>query len=150
MDQDIDYMRQAVALAQAYAPRHPFGAVIVDRQSGDVVARGWNRVGESPLWHGEIDALNALVERYGADPPVGLVLYTTAEPCPMCAAAALWCGISRIVFGVSIDHLRRWGWRQIGIPAAELVSRMPGARCEVTGGVLEEECAHLFEALDGA
>jgi tRNA(Arg) A34 adenosine deaminase TadA len=65
----------------------------------------------------------------------------------MCAAAALWTGISRIVFGVSVDQLRRWGWRQIGIPAEEVVRRMPGAACEVTGGILETECARLFENL---
>lgn len=147
MPQDTDYMREAIALAATNAPRQPFGAVIVDPRSGAIVARGWNRVGESPLWHGEIDALNALVEQLGADPPAGLVLYTTAEPCPMCTAAALWTGISRIVFGVSIDHLRRWGWRQIGIPATEVVSRMAGASCDVTGGVLEAECARLFEGL---
>lgn len=143
---DLDHerhMRRAVALA-ARVPDRPFAAVVVDRASGAVVAEGWNRSDENPMWHGEIDALNRLV---ASDPGIDgsrLVLYTTAEPCPMCQGAILWAGIGAVVFGTSIRFLTDTGWRQIDIPAGEVVRRAPGWRCEVVGGVLEAECNELF------
>jgi tRNA(Arg) A34 adenosine deaminase TadA len=82
------HMRRAIALAN-HTPELPFGAVIVHRESGDTVAEGWNRSMINPIWHGEIDAINAL---FGSGYKVDgseLTLYTTAEPCPMCMAAIL-------------------------------------------------------------
>jgi len=136
-------MRRAIDLA-GHAPDRPFGAVIVDRESGEVVAEGWNRTEENPTLHGEIDAINRLVEAAPGTDGSRLVLYTTAEPCPMCQGAILWAGIGAVVFGSSIQFLLDIGWRQIDIPAAEVVRRSPGWRCEVTGGVLEAECNELF------
>jgi len=73
------------------------------------------------------------------------VLYTTAEPCPMCIGAILWSGIGTVVFGTSIRFLQRRGWRQIDIRAGEVVRRSPWT-CEIAGGVLERECNALFLA----
>lgn len=64
----------------------------------------------------------------------------------MCQGAVLWAGIPRVVFGTSIETLKIMGWRQVDIPAAEVVDRMPGVACEITGGVLTDECDALFRA----
>jgi tRNA(adenine34) deaminase len=137
------YMLRAIALA-ARVPDRPFAAVVVDGASGEVVAEGWNRSDENPTWHGEIDVLNRLVASDTRIDFARLVLYTTAEPCPMCQGAVLWAGIGAVVFGTSIRFLLDTGWRQIDIPAEELVRRGPGWRCTVVGGVLESECNELF------
>jgi len=136
------YMRRAISLT-AHVPDRPFTAVIVDRTTGEVVAEGWNKTDVNPTWHGEVDAINALVRsgRGGGDESV---LYTTAEPCPMCMAACFWAGIGTVVFGTSIRFLTDIGWRQIDIPAEEVVRRSPGWQCVVVGGVLESECNELF------
>ena len=135
-------MRRAIALA-GNAPGLPFAAVIADRDTAGVVAEGWNRTAFNPTWHGEIDAINHLPEASGGR---RLVLVTTAEPCPMCMGAILWAGIGAVVFGTSIRTLQRHGWRQIDIPAAEIVRRSPAWQCEVVGGVLEAECDAMFVA----
>lgn len=140
---DEAFMRRAIELT-ANVPHLPFGAVIVHRPTGRVLAEGWNRSDENATWHGEIDALNSLF-RSGHQFDAGeLTLYTTAEPCPMCTGAALWSGIGRVVYGASIRFLLDTGWRQIDIPAEEVVRRSPGWKCEVLGGVLEDECNELF------
>ncbi|MBS0266166.1 MAG: hypothetical protein JSS02_29825, partial [Planctomycetes bacterium] len=54
-----DYMWQAIAAA-TNAPQAPFGAVIVNGGTGQIIARGWNKTGLNPLLHGEIDALQDL------------------------------------------------------------------------------------------
>ena len=65
----------------------PFGAVIVDSTTGDVVARGHNRSKENPTFHGEIDAINRCAAEHPGIDWSKLVTYTTAEPCPMCQSA---------------------------------------------------------------
>lgn len=143
---DLDdgrHMRRAIELA-ANCPDRPFGAVIAERDTGAVVAEGWNRSEENPLLHGEVDALLRLAESGRGTDPGRLVLYTTAEPCPMCQGAVLWAGVGRVVFGASIRFLIDIGWKQIDVPAEELVRRAPGWNCTVVGGVLAAECEELF------
>lgn len=137
------FMRRAINLT-IHVPELPFASVIVDRVTGEVVAEGWNQSAANPTWHGEIVAINALVASACQTDGSRLVLYTTAEPCPMCQAAILWAGIETVVFGTSIRFLMEIGWRQIDIPADEVVRRSPGWRCNVIGGVLEMECNDLF------
>jgi tRNA(Arg) A34 adenosine deaminase TadA len=143
------YVRRAVALT-ANCPHLPFGAVIVRGETGEVVAEGWNRSALNPAWHGEIDAINRLAESGLGDDPSGLVLYSTAEPCPMCMGAILWSGIGTVVFGSSIRFLQQQGWRQIDILADEVVRRSPGWACTIIGGVLEAECNALFDSARAA
>jgi len=138
-------MRQAIALT-ANVPELPFGAVIVHQESGETVAVGWNRSKINSTWHGEIDALNALFRTGQTAVGSELVLYTTAEPCPMCMAATLWSGIQMVVFGTSIRFLQQHGWRQIDVLAEEIVRRSPGWQCTIVGGVLQDECNRLFAA----
>ncbi len=137
------FMRRAIELA-ANAPGHPFGAVIVDVRKGEIVAEGWNKSEINPTWHGEMVALGDL---FGARRSVDggeLALYTTAEPCPMCMSAILWCCIDSVVFGTSIQFLVDIGWKQIEISAQEIVAQSPGWRCAVIGGILGSECDELF------
>lgn len=144
------YIRRAIAQAKL-SPKLPFGAVIVNGENKEVVAEGHNRSEESPSYHGEVDVIN----RYAAQHPgekdwSGLILYTTAEPCPMCQSAIEWAGIGAVVYGSSIPFLKSIGWWQIDIRAEEVVRRTPFRRCSVIGGILEEECNALYrEAAKG-
>jgi tRNA(Arg) A34 adenosine deaminase TadA len=141
-DHDL-YMQRAIELA-ANVPDFPFGALIVNRDNGKVLAEGWNKSSINPTFHGELDAINQWVLNSPGINGDKLVLYTTAEPCPMCQGAILWSGIEKVVFGTSIRTLQKMGWRQIDILAEEVIRRSPGRRCTITGGVLEKECDELF------
>jgi len=137
-----DFMRRAVEIAKGN-PKAPFGTVVVDRASGQVVAEGLNRGQENPIWHGEIDALSRLGPEIDRSQ---LTLYTTAEPCPMCQAAILWSGIDQVVYGTSIETLIALGRPQIVMRAEEVATRANFAACALVGGVLEAECDELFRA----
>jgi tRNA(Arg) A34 adenosine deaminase TadA len=91
-----------------------------------------------------MDAIHQLVLSSPGIDGKKLVLYTTAEPCPMCQGAILWTGIEMVVFGTSIRSLQKMGWRQIDISAEEVIRRSPSWRCTILGGVLEKECDALF------
>ncbi len=125
-------------------PRRPFGAVIADPDSGELICRGWNRSDVNPIWHGEIDAMNRLHEGPARDPSA-LILYSTAEPCVMCLGAILWSGINTIVFGTSVETLMRLGFKQFRVSANELIEKSFNTECQLIGGVLERECDRLFE-----
>lgn len=146
---DLDhetFMRRAIAQANE-VPLLPFGAVLVRGATGEVLAEGHNRSASSPTFHGEIDVINRLAAEQPRVDWGSLVLYTTAEPCPMCQSAIAWAGIPLVVYGSSIPFLQGLGWWQIDIRAEEVVRRTPFRRTAVLGGVLEKECNALFEAV---
>ncbi len=139
------FMQEAIVCAKQVATR-PFGAVIVVAERAEVIARGFNRTDVSPTFHGEIDVINRCAENNPNVQWSGLVLYTTAEPCPMCQSAIEWAGISMVVFGSSIPFLKSLGWNQIDIRAEEVAKRTLFNKCEILGGVLQKECDALFQA----
>ncbi|WP_419831643.1 nucleoside deaminase [Endozoicomonas atrinae] len=144
-----DYMKIAISVARQ-VPEYPFGSVIVDQGSGEVIATGFNRVAENPIFHGEIDAINQCAHVYHSRDWSNLSLYTTAEPCPMCQSAIEWCGIQNVYYGTSIPYLKQLGWKQIDIRAEEVARRTPFRKTKVVGGILEAECNDLFETIKKA
>ncbi len=135
------HMRSAIQEAKKN-PSAPFGTVIVDGTDGRLVASGYNRGFNNPVLHGEMVALLALERRTLA--AKDLALYTTAEPCPMCASAALWAGIRSVYYGVSIHWLAAQGWRQIDIDSAYCAARASWQALRITGDVLRADCERLF------
>ena len=95
-----DLLRRAIALAlrSVDAGGGPFGAVVA--REGTVVAEGSNRVvlGRDPTAHAEIEAIRAAARALGTHELSGCTLYASAEPCPMCAAAAHWARVDRVVY----------------------------------------------------
>jgi tRNA(adenine34) deaminase len=145
---DERYMRRAIEIARGN-PDASFGTVIGDRETDEVLVEGLNDAEKNPILHGEIDAILNLA---GTEPNVDwtrLVLYTTAEPCPMCSGAILWCGIPHVVFGTSIATLERLDLPQISLSCGEIARRASSsfAHPQITGGVLEGECDALFEEM---
>ena len=137
---DEDYMRQALEQARmaADAGEVPVGAVIV--AGGRIIARAHNlceRLRDFTA-HAEMQAFTAASEYLGGKFLDQCTLYVTLEPCPMCAGAAFWTRIGRVVYGARDDKrggLDFHGKRDKGLlhPKTELV-----------GGILEEECAELL------
>jgi tRNA(adenine34) deaminase len=142
---DEHWMTAALAAGQR-VPSLPFGAVIVDDEAQRVLASGWNRGASDPTAHGEVDVIRRLASQEHAGDWSALTLYTTAEPCPMCASAILWSGIGRVVYGVSIPWLVEHGWWQIDLRAADVFACAADRPVDLRGGVCERECAALFAA----
>jgi tRNA(Arg) A34 adenosine deaminase TadA len=103
IDHDETTMRIALAEAQAAATagETPVGAVIVDPETGEVVARAGNApIGtHDPTAHAEILSIRMAAERRGNYRLTGLSLFVTLEPCAMCAGAISQARIGRLVYG---------------------------------------------------
>lgn len=106
-------MLRAIALGRqgAFEERAggPFGAVIV--KDGRIVGEGFNRVilKGDPTCHGEMEAIRDAAKNLGTHVLEGCTLYTSAECCPMCAAAAWWARIDRIFYAATIDDAETFG-----------------------------------------
>lgn len=139
-------MRRAIEVAQRN-PDAPFGAVIVDDDSGRLLAEGLNEGERNPVWHGEIAAIMGCAEAHPGPDWSRMTLYTTAEPCPMCSTAILWAGIPRVVYGTSVVTLNGLGFPKMDLSIQEISHRTSLGEPEIVAGVLEDECDALFEAL---
>ena len=95
-------MTRALELARAAAEAGevPVGAVIVDPETGEIVAEGANGPIHlnDPTAHAEIVALRAAAEKLGNYRLTGLTMYVTLEPCAMCAGAISLARIGKLVF----------------------------------------------------
>ena len=118
----------------------PIGAVLLDGK-GSVVATNHNRrelLGDATA-HAEMLVLSERSRALGEWRLVGHSLVVTLEPCPMCAMAAVWSRIDRIIYGAA--DLRAGGaWSLFNIPQDERLNH----HIELEAGVLEDECTDLL------
>jgi tRNA(Arg) A34 adenosine deaminase TadA len=82
---------------------HPFGAVVAI--GGSVVAEGTNLAVQDndPTSHAELVAIRAACQRLGTLDLAGGVVFASAEPCPMCQAAALLAGVSKMYYAATSE-----------------------------------------------
>lgn len=136
--EDEHFMRLAIALGEKAAlvdcTGGPFGCVIV--KDGVVVAEGTNHVvsENDPTWHGEMEAIRAAAKKLANFDLAGCTLYTTGEPCPMCAGAIFWARIDRVVYASTIADALRYGqfddqpiYEDLAKPIS--VRQVPAAQC---------------------
>jgi len=140
-DEDERFMR--IAIAEARRADYPFGAVIV--RDGKSIASGRNlgRTTDDPTAHGEMVAIRRCAARHGSKAMRGATLYTSGEPCAMCAGAIIWCGFGRLVFAASVQQIAA-KMNQIMVSSAEIAAKAPFAKLSITGGVLADEAVKLF------
>jgi tRNA(Arg) A34 adenosine deaminase TadA len=139
--------------AQVEAATYPLAAAV--GRGREVLALEVSRLPAAvdPSAHPELCAIRAAAAAVGSRYLPGAVLYSTVEPCPMCASAAVWAKMDGVVFGVSQDDVVEFAqshatetltWRQIRIPV-EAVLAAGTPRLWVEAGVLREECLALLE-----
>ena len=144
LQSDAFFMGQALREARkAYAAGEvPCGAVIV--KEGRIIARAWNQVEtlKDATAHAEMLVLTAAQQAIGDWRLEKCTLYVTKEPCPMCAGAIVHCRPERVVFGVADPKCGAvGGWINL------LEANPPlNHRCDVTSGVLGEECLFLLQS----
>ncbi|HYX14086.1 MAG TPA: nucleoside deaminase [Nostoc sp.] len=133
-----------LALAEAKKGDAPYGAVIV--KDNEVVALAHNTVNRdnNPSAHAEINAIRSLTAKLKNLSLEGYSIYTTGEPCPMCATACVWSGVSEIIYGASIQDLITLNQSQINISCEEVIAKS-FRNIKVTKGVLKNECLDLFK-----
>lgn len=136
----------AVAAKAQAKGNHPFGCVLVDA-NGKVLLEAEN--GYMPerdmTAHAERLLATAASKKFRPAELTQCTMYTSAEPCAMCAGAAYWAGFGRIVYGLSEARLKTITGSHAENPTLDLPCRTvfsAGQRhVEVVGPLLEDEAA---------
>jgi guanine deaminase len=121
------FMQEAIRLAEdsVASGGGPFGSVVV--KNGVIIGRGNNRVTvwNDPTAHGEIVAIRDACTHLNSYQLDGCILYTNAEPCPMCLGAIYWARPSAVYFALSVDEAAAIGfddtfiYEEIAMPQPE-------------------------------
>ena len=141
--EDERWMFEALAAAREAARRGevPVGACVVSRE-GELLAAASNRTRTDcdPTAHAEVLALREAARRVGNYRLTGAVVYSTIEPCAMCAGALVQARVARLVYGATDERAG----------AVESVFRICDSsalnhRMELTAGVLGPDCRALMQ-----
>jgi len=151
--QDLIHLRRAIDLAREARAlgRHPFGALIVN-QHGETVVTALNnavRPAGDPTQHAETVACAAAARLLSEADLAQCTLYTSTEPCAMCAGAIYWTGIGRVVFALPETGLLRYTGSHAENPTLDLPCREVFARGQkkisVAGPAIEAEAGTVHE-----
>jgi len=146
---DISFLRRAFAVAERARRHgnHPFGALLVD--GGNILLEMENGFlpDRDRTGHAERLLATQAGKAYDAATLARSTLYSSAEPCAMCAGAIYWAGIGRVVFGLSERRLKQMTGHHAENPTLDLPCRAvfaAGQRpTEVVGPLIEDEAAGL-------
>jgi len=101
---DLEHLRTAIAIAQHAREQgnHPFGALLVDEKN-QVLLQAENTVNteRDVTGHAETNLVRLATRKYSFDKLALYTLYSSAEPCAMCAGAIHWSHIGRVVYALS-------------------------------------------------
>src|SRR5215831_5405116 len=101
---DIRHLRAAIALAHSARAHgnHPFGALLAD-ETGAVLLEAENTVvtERDCTGHAETNLMRLASRRFGQEQLASCTLYTSTEPCAMCAGAIHWGNVGRVVYALS-------------------------------------------------
>jgi tRNA(adenine34) deaminase len=145
---DNDWMAHALDLAvfeKGSDPANtPIAALIV--HEGALLAQGVNCTAEhcDPTAHAEIMALRAAGKATGQMRIPGATLYSTLQPCGMCTMAAIWAGVSRIVYGAGRNDVHEMYFEDRHLSTLDFVADAYKDDLTLTGGVLADRCAPLY------
>jgi len=153
---DADWLRRCFAVARRSTAHgnHPFGAILVDG-NGDVLIEMENGFmpARDATGHAERLLATKACTGFSADILETSTLYSSAEPCAMCAGAIYWAGIGRVVYGLSEHRLREITGNHPENPTLDLPCRKvfeAGQRAvEVVGPMLEDEAEAVHAGVWG-
>lgn len=108
-EQDLTMLKRSFTMAHEarLQGKHPFAALVV-AEDGTILAQALNNSlppDGDPTCHAERIAVAMASRQADADTLKTATLYSNAEPCAMCAGATYWCGIGRVVYGLSEQNL---------------------------------------------
>lgn len=141
---DDAFLTRVFALAQRARDEghHPFAAIVVGAD-GSVITEAMNASASDRTAHAEMNALRAASSQFTPAELAGATLYSSAEPCAMCAGGVYWAGVGRVVYGLAEASLLALTGSDPENPTLSLPCRDVFARgqrpTEVVGPLREEE-----------
>lgn len=156
--QDLAYLKEAVKVSESAMENGntPFGAILVGPK-GEILLRGENveRTDKDCSGHAETALMRRATELYDREFLWSCVLYTSVEPCAMCAGAIFWGNVGTVVYGLSETQFLNFLNEEekkgaLNLPCREVFARGP-KNIEVRGpySEIEEEASKAHRAFWG-
>lgn len=148
---DLKFMYMAIDVARKSRinGNHPFGAVLVD-EYGTLLLKAENNVvtEKDPTGHAELNLIRLASLQFDSEFLAGCTIYSSTEPCPMCAGSIFWANIRRVVYGLSEESLYKMisdeSEEILLLPCRELFAKGK-KQIEVIGPLLEQEALEVHE-----
>jgi tRNA(adenine34) deaminase len=147
---DGKHLRAAIALSRTARAKgnEPYGAVLANDR-GEVLMGAENTqvIERDCTGHAELNLLREASRRFPPGELSRCTVYASGEPCPMCAGAIYWGGISRVVYALAVESMAALagpGADEIHLSCRDVLARGT-RRVEVLGPALEEEARQVFE-----
>ena len=142
---DAQFMKQALEIAKNAAQKgnEPFGALLV--KDNKIVMTGENQIHteSDPTYHAELGIIRDFCSSQKITDLTDYTLYTSCEPCCMCAGAMVWSSLGRMVYSLGHDELAGIAGFNIMIGSEEIFAKSPN-RPKVAKGVLKEEAVPVY------
>ncbi|WP_222919869.1 nucleoside deaminase [Natrinema sp. SYSU A 869] len=148
MATDESYVRQAIELAESAVEggNTPFGSLLVVDDELVRTAENTTLTDDDISAHPEFKLARWAASELEPSERAACTMYTSTEPCPMCASAIVYAGLGRVVYSVTGDSLAELrGDGVIEIPCEEVVDRADG-ETTVEGPVLEDDGLAVHDA----
>jgi len=138
------FLKQAIELAREARAEgnHPFGSLLTIDDAVVLTAKNTVFTDRDPTAHAETNLVAEAIRRLSPDEIRRSVLYTSCEPCAMCAGKLYWAGIRSVVFALSSEQLGAIAGRNFLIPCTELFARA-AEKVTVTGPMLLSEAREV-------
>lgn len=140
-----EIMERAINLAYEKLTEggHAVAAIIV--KEDEIVSEAFTSVRRDidPTAHAEINAIRLAAKKVGYQ-LFDWYLYTTFEPCPMCASAAIWAKIKGIIYGAGMNDQTVTHPQRITIPAVEII-KQGTPQLELYPEFMRDECKKLLD-----
>ena len=145
---DEKLLRRAIQIAADARANgnHPFGALLADAE-GNILLEAENTVvtGKDITAHAELNLVRLASQHYGPEMLKDCTLYTSTEPCPMCAGALFWSDVGRVVYALSEEGLYEITGKtpyELAIPCRDVFERGTHP-VKVIGPMLESEAREV-------
>ncbi|CAF0977325.1 unnamed protein product [Rotaria sp. Silwood1] len=140
------FIRQAIQLSLSAVEHgnHPFGACLVSKD-GQILLTAENTActpHHDVTRHAELNLISMASQKFSRDILEQCTLYSSCEPCCMCAGALLWSGIRHLVYGLSSETLGKYAGHDGLLSCQQL---LPSPKFIVIGPVLEDEAVKIHQ-----
>ena len=139
-------LKAAIDLAREAreAGNHPFGALLVVGGQVVLTARNSVHTDSDPTAHAETNLLHEAIRRLRPEEIARSVLYTSCEPCAMCAGKMYWAGIRTLVYALPSTELAKLAGGSFLVPCRDLFTRAKD-RVTVVGPLLVDEARAVHD-----
>ncbi len=145
--QNVSWMQRALELAHqsVVAGNHPFGALFVLGDKAVLEAENTVNTDSDVTRHAEMNAISQACRMMSESDRGRSVLFTSTEPCAMCAGALYWTGIKTVVYGCSAKRLGEIAGASLKCHSRDVFDGAVNSP-EVYGPLLEDDAAAQHEA----